>query len=461
MKLNKIMLSAAAVAALSAVTAAAQVSFHSDIDFTTYAVQQDFTNTNGTKSNTEPSAAYDPDGSFKIDVNATASSFAFELGLYFNPDGGLSTDYYDISDLYSTHFYKGNMKVGFLGNQLQLYIGKFEDFNADYIAGGYVVDDQSITNLADSTFGQYFTGLEYAPSYLPGLRVIAGLPIMPIMGNGEHYSVAYAQWKNLWKKVKVAASYMMPLGDYSLQLNAGYRYGTFYDGIQGDAATYTTDSELATAYTKSAFGEGYIQAILPGFMDLGDITVSYDIRHRNADYVNISAETVEKLALAHYAQVGFATKLMDNELALNVEDRFFYADDDYVASNEKVLWDMLAVNAEYALPGTIFSVGADLAGMFAADANGTGIVDGAINNTKFAADSDNITMTFNGLSCAAATGEGATTYIGAYACPYLKINFSNGALKIGAEVAYTRFFTSDVTNTCFAYRVPVGLNFAF
>ncbi len=458
MKINKI-LSALTVGALTICGAMAQVSFHSAVDFTTYGVQQDFSNTNGIKSNTDPTAGYDPDGNFTVDVNASAANFAFELGLYFNADGGTKSDYYDFSDLYNTHFYKGNMSVGFLDNQLKVKIGKFEDFNDDMIQAGYVVEDQSISNLADSTFGPYLTGVEYAPNFAPGLRIFAGLPILPVMGNGEHYNEAYNQWKNLYKKGKVAATYTFPVADFAITVNAGYRYGTFYDGIDavgsGTMATYTEN------FTKSAFSEGYLQFVIPGLLDMFDLTVSYDARYRDASYVNSANETVNHLAMAHYGQIGLSTKLLDNDMTLSVEDRFFYADDDYLKTDEKALWDMLAVNAEYAFPGTIFSVGADLAGMFGADANGTGFVGGKINNSAYVADDDNITMTFNDMACATAPGTGATTYLGAYACPYFKVNFSNGALRIGAEVCYTQFATSSVKNTCLSYRVPVGLTFAF
>lgn len=458
MKINKI-LGALTLGALTISGAMAQVAFHSAVDFTTYGVQQDFYKTGDTSSHTDPTAGYDPDGSFTIDVNASAANFAFELGLYFNPDGGLSTNYYDFSDLYNTHFYKGNMSVGFLDNQLKVKLGKYEDFNDDMIQAGYVVEDQSISNLADSTVGQYLTGVEYAPAFAPGLRIFAGIPILPIMGNGEHYDAAYNQWKNLYKKAKLAATYTFPVLDFAITVNAGYRYGTFYDGI--DAADSGTMALYTSNFTKSAFGEGYLQFVIPGLLDMFDVTASYDIRYRDSSYVNSSNETKEHVALAHYGQLGLSTKLLDNDMTLSVEDRFFFASDDYLKSDEKALWDMLAVNAEYAFPGTIFSVGADLAGMYAVDANGTGFVDGAINNSAYASDSDNITMTFNSMACATAPGTGATTYLGAYACPYFKVNFSNGALRIGAEVCYTQFATSSVTNTCLSYRVPVGLTFAF
>lgn len=458
MKINKI-LSALTLGALTISGAMAQVAFHSSVDFTTYGVQQDFYKTGDTSSKTDPTAGYDPDGNFTIDVNASAANFAFELGLYFNADGGTSSDYYDFSDLYNTHFYKGNMSVGFLNNQLKVKLGKYEDFNDDMIQAGYVVEDQSISNLADSTVGAYLTGVEYAPNFAPGLRIFAGLPILPIMGNGEHYDEAYNQWKNLYKKAKLAATYTFPVSDFAITVNAGYRYGTFYDGI--DASGTGTMALYTENFTKSAFGEGYLQVVIPGLLDMFDVTASYDVRYRNASYVNSSSTTVEHVALAHYGQVGLSTKLLDNDMTVSVEDRFFFASDDYLKSDEKALWDMIAVNAEYAFPGTIFSAGADLAGMYAVDANGAGFVDGAINNSAYASDSDNITMTFNDMACATAPGTGATTYIGAYACPYFKVNFSNGALKIGAELCYTQFATSSVTNTCLSYRVPVGLTFAF
>ena len=463
MKKSKFILGVVALTAstfLSSAAFAQSVTFHSGVDFTTYGVQQAFTNTAGESENTTPEAGYDPDGNITVDVNVTAANFEFNLGLYFNADGG-DEEYYDFSDQLYTPFYQGNMKVGFLNDQLQLYTGKWESFNAGYIEDGYVLGEQYITNLADSDYGQYLTGLEVAPYAVKGLKVFAGFPILPVFGNGIA-DVDYNAWSLMYKKAKLAAQYKLPIEALDITVNAGWRPGTYFDGLSTD----DSDGAAASAtYTTSAFGEGFLQVLLPGLLDLVDVNVSYDIRYRNASYTNISNKTIEHTAFAHIASVSGSMNLLDNALSLAVEDRFIFMGDDYLKSDEKLIYDVLAVNGEYALPGTHLSCGADLAGFFACDTNGTSFTaEGAIANDAYAAD-DDISLTINDMATAAVSNlsGSSTTYIGAYACPFFKVNFANGALKIGAEVAYTYYFqpSTDVANWAFSYRVPVGLTFAF
>ena len=459
-------ISGAALCLVAGAAFAQSVTFHAGVDFTTYGVTQDFRDTNGDKKRSEPSAGYDPDGSMTVDASVTAANFEFNLGLYFNADGG-NQDYIDFSDGTRTPFYQGNMKVGFLNDQLSLYTGKFEDFNAGYIAGGAVLGDQSITNLADSDYGPYLTGVEIAPYAVKGLRAFVGFPILPVRGNEIPSGAAYNQWKNMIQKFKLAAQYKLPVEGLDATVNAGFRLGTYYDGVEwagtkGGVAEHTAD------FTKSAFGEGYVQAVLPGLLDVVDLTVSYDIRWRNASYMSVAGKDVEKVALSHMVGVSGALSLLDDALALGVEDRFYFAGDDYIHSDEKLIYDILAVSAEYSIPGKPFACGLDLAGIFAADANGTGFDaegnDGTakVNNSAYAFDGS-VTLGPDDMTTAA-TGnlEGAsTTYLGCYASPYFKVKFSNGALKVGAELSYTYFFNKNVANSAFSYRVPVGLQFAF
>ena len=159
-------------------------------------------------------------------------------------------------------------------------------------------------------------------------------------------------------------------------------------------------------------------------------------------------------------------KLLDEALSLGVEDRFYFFGDDYLLSDEKMLYDVLAVNTEYAFSGKPFACGIDLAGFFAADANGTSFFmdksTASIQNVNYVSDK-NIDLTRRDMATADVSNLAGdpTTYIGFYANPYFKVNFSNGALKLGAEVSYTNFFNANVNNTGFSYRVPVGLTFAF
>src|SRR5574344_1594716 len=124
------------------------------------------------------------------------------------------------------------MKVDFLNDQIFLYTGKFESWNAGYITDGYVFGSQNISNLADHSQGQHLTAVEYAPTMIQaikGLKLIAGIPILPVSGNGVDTTAAYNQWQYLYKKAKFAVAYTVP-GDMGLSFNAGFRPGTYYSG---------------------------------------------------------------------------------------------------------------------------------------------------------------------------------------------------------------------------------------
>lgn len=460
MKLNKLMLGAAAMALGSGVFAQ-NVTFHSGIDYTVWGLRRAFYNDDGEKDNTSSSAGYDPDGNMTVDVSVKAASFEFNLGLYFNADGG-DEEYIDYSDGgKGTPFYQGNMKVGFFNDQVNLYTGKFEGFNGGFIAEGSVLGDQYITNLADQDYGPYLTGLEYTPQFLSGLRLFAGFPILPIRGNGiqtidEH---EYNQWKYLGKKIKLAASYQVPVDGLDLTVNAGFRPGTYYDGVDNGG----TMSTFTETFTESAFGEGYIQAVMPNFMDMMDLVVSYDLRYRDGTYLNVNNETEEHKAFSH--MVGLSASMgLTEEISLSCEDRLVYCGDDYIADSEKLLYNVLAVNGEYAVPGTQISLGMDLAQICAADANGKAFADddgtGKINNAAYASNSD-ISLTLNDMATATLLGGEATKYLGTYVKPYFKYNFANGSLIAAFELAYSKAFTDDVSNTCLSYRIPVGIKFQF
>lgn len=460
MKINKLILGMTAFAFASG--AFAQVVFHAGVDYTAWGLSRTSYNDDGKTSHTDPSAGYDPDGNMTIDVSVHAASFEFNLGLYFNADGG-DEEYIDYSDGgKGTPFYQGNMKVGLFNDQVNLYTGKFEDFNGGYIAEGSVLGEQYITNLADSDYGPYLTGLEYSPSFVSGLKVFVGFPILPIRGNGiqaiDDYKYNY--WKNLYKKAKFAASYALPIDSLECTVNAGWRPGTYYDGVDNGG----TMSTFTKTFTESAFGEAYLQGVFPNFFDMVNLVVSYDLRYRDSSYVNTSNKTEDKTAFAH--MFGISGEMsFDEMLTLCLEDRLYYAGNDYLHSDEKVVYNILAVNAEHALSGTQCSVGLGLAGILAADAKGTGFADddgtGKINNDNYASNSD-ISLTVNDMATAnLLSGGDPTTYFGFYAKPYFKYNFSNGALIVAAEVAYTKASTDDVSNSAFSYRIPIGIKFEF
>lgn len=468
MKLNKCILGAAAFALASGVFAQT-VTFHAGVDYTTWGLTQTRLKTDGESSHTDPSAAYDPDGNMTVDVSVRAANFEFNLGLYFNADGG-DEEYIDYSDGgKGTPFYQGNMKVGFFSDQLNVYLGKFENFNAGFIADSVVFkslqhlgDDehgQSITNLADASYGQYLTGVMLTPYAVSGLKLFAGFPILPIRGNGIQTNEEYNQWKTLVKKAKLAASYQLP---NDMTINAGWRPGTYFDGVD-NGGTYAT---LTDTFTESQFGEGFVQFAAPNLTEGLNAVLSYDIRYRDGSYQTTSNTTKEHTTTAH--SVGLAAefgKLFSENLTLAVEDRLFYADDDYIASDEKLLHDVLGVLVEYDLSGKPVTLGLGVAGMYASDANGTAFADN--NGAKIASGNyycdSSIGMSMNDMATASVTGLSgdATMYLGAYANPYIRFNFENGAVTLGGEICYTRFSNDNVTNTGLSYRIPVGVKFEF
>ena len=468
MKLNTLICGAAALA-VGTGAFAQSLSLHGGVDFTAYGVQQTRTTTDGESENSDPSSGYDPDGNFTIDMQVTAANFEFNLGLYFNADGG-DEEYFDFSNGgSSTPFYKGNMKISLLNNQVFFYTGKFEDFNAGYIEDGYALGGQSITNLADKDNGQHLTALEFAPAFVSGLKLFAGLPILPYYGNGIEEAFEANQWKYLGKKFKLAASYQLPIDAVDLTINAGWRPGTYYDGVDKWDATAKTGGDKATlteGFTESVFGEGFIQFLLPDVIDGLSLQASYDLRYRDADYVTVAYETKEHNSLAHMGAISAEFgSLLNDELYLAIEDRFYYADDDYIRSDEKLAYDIFAIAAEYELAGLPFSIGCNLAGMFASDARGTAFAEdnGAkVYGGKYCFASD-VGMSLNDMATASVSGLSgkATTYLGAYANPYVKFSLPNGAVTVGAELSVTKFYNDDVTNTGVSYRIPIGVSYRF
>lgn len=466
MKLHIFVLSAAALA-VGAGAFAQTMSLHGSVDFTSYGAQQTRTTTDGESDHSDLAAGYDPDSNFTIDMQVSAANFEFNLGLYFTADGG-DEEYFDFSNGGShTPFYQGNMKISLFDSQLFFYTGKFEDFNAGYIENGYVLGTQSITNFADKDNGQHLTALEFAPAFVSGLKIFAGLPILPYYGNGIEEAFEANQWKNLGKKFKLAASYQLPINALDMTINAGWRPGTYYDGVDAwdaDTSTGGTMATLTKGFTESVFGEGFIQFLLPDVIDGLSLNVSGDVRYRDAEYTTRELKTKEHTAIAAMFGISaeFGSLLLD-DLTLALEDRFYFAGDDYIHSDEKFIYDILGIAAEYDIAGQPFSIGVNLAGMFAADALGTGFIEDSGAKVNHAHNFDGVGMSLNDMPTASTSGltGKSTTYLGAYANPYIKFNFPNGALKIGAELSFTRFFNEDVTNTGLSYRIPVGITYSF
>jgi len=343
MKLNKILIGAAAMLA-GAVLTAQTASLHGYMDYTNFALGQEFNTSDSTDtwSYSDPSAEFGSfyNGRTELNLNVTAANFQFNTGVRLDASGGTWYNLYDVVGManddedgwQTTPIHQMNMKIQFFNQQLAVYTGKFEEWNNGFIFNGYQLGGQFVRNLADRDFGQHFTGLEVTPYKITGLRLMLGLPIIPGWGNGLQYS-ASNQWKNLYKKAMFMGSYK--LMKQNIIFNFGFRPGTYYTGKY-----YYNDLDGATT---NYFGEGFIQADLPALISGVKLNTTYDIRYRK------NAQT-EKYTTLHYFGISGNISPAAN-LNINFEDRVVYADDHYVATNEKLFYDILGLGVTYNLPG--------------------------------------------------------------------------------------------------------------
>jgi hypothetical protein len=456
MNAKKIIIGAVVLAA-GAILSAQTVSFHGYLDYTNFAVGQE--NRNLKDSSTEWTKASAEFGSFyngrtELNMNVTAANFVFNVGIRLDASGNSWYNlYHDVTqvektfdkdnnekiDYVPTPFHQMNLRVSFFNDQIFLYTGRFEEWNAGYIFNGYALGGQNIRNLADRDNGQHLTAIEFCPQFISGLKVFAGVPILPVSGNGVNYWSGN-QWENLYKKVKLAAQYKTPTG---ITFNGGWRPGTYYSGL------YEYDS--ADGATTNYFGEAYLQADMPYLVPNVPLNASFDLRYRNND-------TVGKEVFAYYAGVSGQVKPVSN-LTINFEDRVFYADDHYLAVNEKLIYDILGLNAVYTFTGTPYQIGVQLNTMYAQDVNGSAFAEetSRIRNKW----TDDFAMSSDWMDSAALPASGsAGRYFTVYGYPYVQKNFANGYARLGIEVQYSRFQTSNTTEGI-TYRVPVGLCFWF
>ena len=441
-KIGKLFLGSALALCTASALNAQTVSMHGYVDYTNFAAAQEFQNAAGS-SEWDASDVYAEFGSFycgrtELNTTVTAANFAFNLGVRLNSSLGpwYSLYYDEVSSESSatTYFHQGNVRVSFLNEQLNLYTGKFEEWNNGYIANGYQLGGQYVLELASRDAGQHITALEVVPHDITGLKVLVGLPVIPVSGNGVSVATDYNNWKNLYKTVKFAASYkVLPI---NTTFNVGFRPGTYYYN--------------KSYVTSSYFGEGYVQAEMPTLIPYTKFNSTYTIRYRkNSD--------TDKYTTAHSIGASAQIKAVQN-LTLNVEDRFVYCDDHYYATNEDVLYDALGIGAIYSIPEAGCDVGLGTLFTYAQDTNGTfGTTSGNTGNA-WAADY-NITADWMG-ACSTVKKGSTGRYIGAYAFPYWQKNFSNGYVRAGVEVQYTHYQTTNSSNAV-TYRVPLNVAFWF
>ena len=453
MKLNKLLISAAALlcgAALSAQTA----SIHGYMDYTNFGLGQAFNTSSATDAwtYTSPSAEFGSfyNGRTELNVNVSAANFQFNTGVRLDASGGTWYNLYHVvgmensdGDGYqTTPIHQMNMKVQFFNQQVSLYTGKFEEWNNGFIYNGWQLGGQFVRNVADRDNGQHFTGIEVTPYKVNGLRLMVGLPVIPGWGNGLQYGTSN-QWKNLYKKVMFLGSYK--LMKQNIVFNMGYRPGTYYTGVYA----YDTADGATTNY----FGEAFLQADLPALIPGVKLNTTYDFRYRKNT-------TVGKLATAHYFGIsGNCTPLAN--LNLNFEDRIVYCDDHYVATNEKLLYNILGIGLTYNIKGKPYAIGLNTNVTYAQDANGTCYTGGDGQLSVGGSYADGYAMTTDWMTSAAAAGSGAPgRYFGLYAYPYFQKNFNNGYFRAGLEIQYTNYHVTTTTQNV-TYRIPAAFCFWF
>lgn len=464
MKLSKYI--AAAAALLAAWGACAQTTkFHGEIDYTNYAFGQQKTKTGDSDwEETDGAAEYgnSSNGELTVDLNVQAANFEFNFGLKTNAglgDNGYDGKYVDnTDDNDDTPFYQGNIRADFFDGWLSVYTGKFEDWNAGYIKDGFVLEDQYVSNLADSTMGQHFTAIEIKPQVFSRAKLIAGLPIIPGSGNGVNDDIESNWWKNLGKKAEFQAAF--EAADLiGVNFSAGFRPGTYYT-----SAANAPDSTYLTNY----FGEGFLQAVL---VDDGrglSANATYDIRYRkDASYTKTDLTTEEHFASAHSLSLSATAgyNLLGIEgLTLSAEDRIFYADDDFTAADEKLLHNVLALKGVWNIPGSQWALGGIADFIYAVDARGTAFT-ASSGGAKVVSDymTDAVSMGVNKMNTASVDGLSgeSTQYMTLYFNPYLQRNFTNGYVRLGFEYQYSQFKNDNQTNKGTNCRVPLGICFSF
>ncbi|MCH5290865.1 MAG: hypothetical protein J1D88_03775 [Treponema sp.] len=453
MKLNKIFIGAVALVIGTAVYAQ-QVSLHGYMDYTNFGVSQIIEQKgDNAVEYSNPAAEFGSfyNGSTVVNLFVDAPHFEFRTGIRLNAslepwydnwrDSSYWRDYK--TDYPVSYFFQGNIRVGLINDQLIVHAGKYDEFYAGFVVNGYAMGAPNIRPFAERGNGQHLTAVELIPSVIPGLRFFAGLPILPGADNDIDYRNANL-WKNLYKKFKLAASYK--LAGPNITLYGGWRPGTYYDGLN--------DKKGVDDFTKNYFGEAYLQADMPSLIPGVKLNATYDFRYRDKDAVK---NVVEKFVTAHHVGVsGQITSIP--QMVINVEDRFFYADDHYIAANEKLVYNVLAIGGTRAISGTPYLIGLNANFIYAQDAKGSTLN----NDARVKGDyHDDIALTTDWMKAAPLPKGGAPgRYFEVYLYPYFQKNFGNGLFSLGIELQYTHFEARNTT-WGFNYRVPVGLRFWF
>lgn len=457
MKLRKIILGS--VALLFAGTAFAQIHIGGYVDFTsTVAEQKIYKTGDGDITPSDVIAELGPsqNGIHFLNIDAVGQNVEFHTGTWLG--SGIGSWYHNVTMFpdrttgtgtwASTSIYQAYLVTKFWGDQLRFYSGNFASngFNAGYVNGGYAggvhIDNLAMRGSAGNT---NFTGVEWIPNMsvlngaLVGFRAIVGFPISPLTSDFTNFN----SWKNMYKAVKFMGSYkwMRP----NLTFNFGVR-----------PCTYSMSATSGTDFTKSMFGEAFLQVDMPTTIPGIPALIWTDFRWRSASVdAENTASGKEWTSTAFASMSGISISLPSQILGwkFNVGDKFGFYGPHYIAVNEMAFENVLTINGTHAFAGTPYSFGFETYLMYGQDANG-----GMISRSDEWC-SDLITYNWNYMGAAASPASGTPgRYIGAYAYPYVQKNFANGFARTGVEIQYTRYETSS-TNQAISWRIPLGLTF--
>ena len=455
MKLNRLILAAAAFALAGAALGAQSLQISGYAEMPVTAAAQIITQKgDGEWKPGEVVSEFGPpqNGIHFLNLNANYKDVDFHAAMWLG--AGLGPWYWDVTmypdRINGTEGVWNEMYVvtHFFNDQMRFYSGVFagNGFTNGYVYGSYVSGQSHVSPLAmrGENGDTSFTGIEVSPFALAGFRAILGFPIAPFT---EDYK-KYDSWGTFFKSFKLMAQYkwLRP----NITFNAGVRPFTY-----GGKTARTKDKE-----PESLWGEAFLQVDLPSLVQGFPMNLSYDIRWKERSFrgdVLVSGEDWSVTPLAHMAMWSMRTDSLVPGWSFSVEDLFGWYGAHYIAVNEMALYNRLGVSATHGIPGTPFMFGAQAYFMYGQDANGD------MMNRNDSWNSDLIGYNWNFMgdlkeSACAPTKGSAGRYLGVYAYPYVRKNFSNGFASFGVEMQFARGKTTDVGYNI-SWRVPVGLTF--
>ena len=474
MKLQKVLIGAAALS-LGSALCAQEIHIGGYVDYSSTLATQVVNKEPGADEwdATQVGAEFGPvqNGIHFLNLDATAMNVDFHTNVWIG--AGLGPWYADVPEYVDRTSYDGSgtyfsttdddasTPIGqmwvcthFIDDQLRFYTGNFASngWSAGYIFAGHVLGGQKISALAMRGTGDdsAFTGVEVLPRALNGFKAIVGFPVAPFTDSYEKFN----DWSHFIKSVKFMTQYRWLL--YNVTFNAGVRPNSYM--TNGDGYDFSGGD-----YTKSLFGEAFLQVDMPSLIYGVQMNASYDFRWREVEENGINLKAAKDWStttFAHLFQASAKFTSLVEGWTFGIEDRFAYYQPHYIAINEMAIYNVLGINGEHPIPGTSYAFGFNTQFMYGQDANGT--ANGYNKPSYFdayASDLIAFDANFMGLDGEAAPSSGsAGRYFSVYGYPYVQKNFANGYTRLGVELQYKHLETSDVLEA-FAWRVPLTLTF--